>query len=55
MLHFQKGTRWARLSSGDIPAGELRGESHGAGRCGITKNSREAAGRAASGVRAAKL
>ena len=34
VLHWQKR---ARLSSGDIPAGEVRGGSHSAGRCGIFK------------------
>ena len=28
---------WARLSNGGIPAGEVRGGSHSAGRCGISK------------------
>ena len=28
---------WARLSSGSIPAGGVRGGSHSAGRCGISK------------------
>ena len=41
----------ARLNSGGIPAGEVRGRSHSAGRCGISKKSRDAAGRAAPGVR----
>ena len=50
----RKEASWARLSSGDIPAGELRGGSHSAGRCGISKKSSDAAGRAAPGVRAAK-
>ena len=48
VLHYQKG---ARLSSGGIPAG---GGSHSASRCGIFKKSRDAAGKAAPGVRAAK-
>ena len=51
VLHLQKG---ARLSSGGIPAGGVRGGSHSAGRCGISKKCRDAAGRAAPGVRAAK-
>ena len=50
----RREARWARLSSGVIPAGELRGGSHSDGRCGISEKSREAAGRAAPGVRAAK-
>ena len=37
VLHSQKGARWARLSSGGIPAGEVLGGSHSAGRCGISK------------------
>ena len=44
----------ARLSSGGIPARRVRGGSHSAGRCGISKKSRNAAGRVAPGVRAAK-
>ena len=28
------GTRWARLNSGVIQAGGVRGESHSFGRCG---------------------
>ena len=48
------GARGARLSSGGIPAGGVRRGSHSAGRCGISKKSRDAAGRAAPGVRAAK-
>ena len=44
----------ARLSGGGIPAGGVRGRSHSAGRCGIYKKSRDAAGRADPGVRAAK-
>ena len=51
VLHLQKGPR---LSSGDIPAEEVREGSHSAVRCGISKKSRAAAGRAAPGVRAAK-
>ena len=35
-------------------AGELLGGSHSADGCGISKQSRDAAGRAAPGVRAAK-
>ena len=40
VLHQQKGARWARwarLSSGVIPDGGVRGGSHSAGRCGISK------------------
>ena len=37
VLHQQKGARWARLSNGGIPAGGVRGGSHSAGRCGISK------------------
>ena len=40
----------SRLSSESIPAGGVRGGSHTAGRCRISKK----AGRAAPGVRAAK-
>ena len=47
VLDWQKG---ARLSSEGIPAGGVRGGSHSAGRCRISKK----AGRAAPGVRAAK-
>ena len=47
-LHSQKG---ARLSNEGIPAGEVRGGSHTAGRCRISKKK---AGRAAPEVRAAK-
>ena len=46
--------RWARLSSRGIQAGEVRGGSHCAGKCGISRRSRDAAGRAAPEVRAAK-
>ena len=46
--------RGARLSSGDIQTGEVRAGSHSAGGCGISRRSRKAAERAASGVRAAK-
>ena len=45
---------WATLSSGGIPGGGFRGGNHSAGRCGISKKRRNAAGRAAPGVRAAK-
>ena len=41
-------------SRGGIPAGRVRGGSHSAGRYKISKKSRDAAGRAASKVRAAK-
>ena len=44
----------ARLSSGGIQAGEVRGRSHSVGRCGISRRSRDATGREAPGVRAAK-
>ena len=40
VLHYQKGPR---LSSGGIPAGGVRGGSSSAGRCGISKKSRDAA------------
>ena len=49
VLHQQKGARWVRLSSGGMPSGEVRGGSHSAGRCSISKKSR-----GAPGVRAAK-
>ena len=42
------------MSRGGIPAGEVRGGSYSAGSCEISKKSRNAAGRAAPGVRAAK-
>ena len=51
VLHLRKG---ARLSSGGIPAGELRAGSQSANRCGSSKKSRDAAGRAGPGVRATK-
>ena len=38
------------MSSGGIQAGEFRGGSHSAGRCGISRKSRDAARRAAPGV-----
>ena len=47
VLHYQQG---ARLSSEGIPDGGVRGGSHTAGRCRISKKS----GREAPGVRAAK-
>ena len=50
----RREARWARLSSGGIPAGGVRGERHSAGRCIISKKSRNATGRAAPEVRAAK-
>ena len=37
VLHQQKGARGARLSSGSMPAERVRGGSHSAGRCGISK------------------
>ena len=37
VLHWQKGARWAILSSGGIPVEGIRGESHSAGRYGISK------------------
>ena len=51
VLHLQKEVR---LSSGGIPAGKVRGRRHSAGRCEISKKIRDATGRAAPGVRAAK-
>ena len=39
-----EGATWARSSSGGIPAGGVRGGSHSAGRCSISKKSRDAAG-----------
>ena len=33
----RREARWARLSSGGIPAGRVRRGSHSAGRCGISK------------------
>ena len=41
VMHLPKGARWARLSSGGIAAGGVQGGSHSAGRCGISKKSRE--------------
>ena len=38
----------ARLSSGGIQAGRVRGESHSAGRCGISRKNREASSRSKS-------
>ena len=48
VMHLQKGARWARLSSGVIPAGRVQGGSHSAGRCGISKKSREGSSRSES-------
>ena len=45
VLHLQKGARWARLSSGDIQAGGVRGGSHNAGRCRISKKTGTQQGR----------
>ena len=42
------------MSSGGIPVGGVQGGSHSAGRCGISRKSRDAAGREAQGVRAVK-
>ena len=49
-----RGARWARLNSEGIPAGGVRGGSHSAGRCSISKKIRGAAGREVPGVRFAK-
>ena len=43
-----------RLSSGDIQAGGVRGGSHSAGKCGISRRSRDVVGREALEVRAVK-
>ena len=48
VMHLQNGARWARLSSGGIPAGGVQGGSHSAGRCGISKKSREGRSRSES-------
>ena len=45
--------RGPRLISVGIQAGGIRGGRHSAGRCGISKKSRNAEGREALGVRAA--
>ena len=37
VMHWQKGARWARLSSGGIPDGGVQGGSQSAGRRGISK------------------
>ena len=50
----REGTRWPKLSSGDIQAGGVRGERHSGGRCGISRRSRDVAGRKTPRVRAAK-
>ena len=50
----REGARWARLSSGCIHTGGVRRVGHSAGRCGISRRSRDAAGREAPGVIAAK-
>ena len=47
------GYRWARLNSGGIQTGRVRGGSHSVGKCGIFRRRRDTAGRAALGVRAA--
>ena len=52
--YISRGARLARLSSGGIQAGGPQGGSHRAGRCGISRRSRDAAWRAAPRVRAAK-
>ena len=44
---------WTTLSNGGITAGGVRGGSHSASRCGISKK-QDAAGREGSGVRFAK-
>ena len=49
-----KGAIWIRLNSGGIQAGEVRGGSHGDGRCGISSRSRDATEGQAPGVRAPK-
>ena len=53
-VRVQHSQKRARLSSGSIQAGKVQGGSHSAGRSGISKKSRDAAGRVAPGVRAAK-
>ena len=35
-----EGDRWARLNSGDIQAGGVRGRSHSVGRCDISRKIR---------------
>ena len=49
-----EGGQMGQIEHGGIPAGGVRGENHSAGRCGISKKSKNAAGRAAPGVRASK-
>ena len=51
---LKKGGQMDRLSSGSVQAGGFRGGSHSAGRCEIFRESRNAVGRTAPGVRAAK-
>ena len=46
-----EGARW---SSGGIQTGGIRGEIYSDGRYGISRRSRDAAGRGVPGVRAAK-
>ena len=50
----RRESRWARLSSGGILAGGVRGRSYSADRCRISKKKQDAAVRGATGVRAAK-
>ena len=50
----REGARKTGLSSGGIPAGGVRGERHDVGRCGISRKSRDTAGREDPGVRAPK-
>ena len=53
-LHWQRGSQMGLLSIGGIKTGGVRGGRHSAGRCGISRKSRDAAGKEAPGVRAAK-
>ena len=48
VLHSQKRARWARLSSGRIPARRVQGGSHNAGRCKISKKSGKVSSRSES-------
>ena len=50
---ISRGGRWTRLNNGSIQAEGILGGGHRVGRCGISKRSRDAAGRAVPGVRAA--
>ena len=53
MLHLAEGCRWVRLNSGGMQAAGVQKGRHSVGWYGISRESRDGAGRVAPGVRAA--